>query len=646
MFRKILIAMLFNILVIYAQPQKYFIYFTDKSSARKANWQEIAASHLSQRALERRQRLGIPLDWFDLPVDENYVAQVESLGAQIVHRLKWLNAVSVRCEPTVLNEIHSLPYVVWTTKVKTMRGKIPQIIKIKGVEPGESFYGSAYQQENMLGVPAMHAAGYRGEGIRIGMLDSGFDLTQSAFDTLIADGRLIAKFDFVHNDTSVGYDSLAGDWDLFGYQHGTATLSCIAAYVPYEMVGVAPGAEIALAKTEIVDTMGVDFERRIEEDNWAAGIEWLDSLDAEIITSSLGYSDFQGDSQDYSFDQLNGDYAITTVAADFAASRGIAVFNSAGNERGSGWNHIIAPADGDSVCAIGAVNFDGSYASFSSPGPTADGRIKPDLAAPGAMVTVWSPDAGAPSYSNGTSFSCPITAGSAALALQALRETTPSIGGWNLIETIKSTADQYDSPDNDYGWGIPKMPIATGIFDGVYGIVKNASSDELIVDAEIVIGNDTILTDARGRFCVYIPVADTNISVSTSMTGYFSEDTIFAHRERQQHYLNIMLTPVVGEIHDVLCYPNPFTDSLTICWKNDDQNFDNAYVCIFSASGKLVREMPVEKFDEYGHLIWDGKNNDGKSISAGIYIVVVQIEKDSECCVDVKTHKIKILCVR
>ena len=646
MFRKIIYTMFLSAVVLYARPQKYFIYFADKGSSRKGNLQAIAEQHLSARAIARRQKLGIPLDWFDLPVDENYVSQVESQGAEIVHRLKWLNAVSVLCEPDVLERIRSLPFVVRTEKVKTLRWKVPKLIRSKGVEPGQSFYGSAYQQENMLGVPAMHDAGYHGEGILIGMLDSGFDLTQEAFDSLLDDGRLIAKYDFVHNDTSVGYDSLAGDWDLFGYQHGTATLSCIEAFVPDVMVGVAYESEIALAKTEIVDTLGTDYERQVEEDNWAAGIEWLDSIGVDIVSSSLGYSDFQGDSQDYSFDQLNGDYAITTVAADLAASRGIAVFNSAGNERGSSWNHIITPADGDSVCALGAVNFDGSYASFSSPGPTADGRIKPDLSAPGAGVTVWNPDLGNVAYSSGTSFSCPITAGAAALVLQALQESNPSIGGWSLILTIKNTADQYISPDNDYGWGIPKMPVAAGISDGIYGIVKNANTDEPIPEANIVLGNDTISTDARGIFCEYIPVADTTISLMASMTGYFSKDTTFEHRERQQHYLSIMLSPVVGEIHDILCYPNPFADSLTICWKTDDQNFDNAYVWIFSPSGEIVKEFSAHQFDKYGHIIWDGKNDAGKDVSSGVYIVMVQIEKNSDCCSDVKTHTFKVLHIR
>ncbi len=644
--RKIVLLTVLLAGVLFAGEGKYFVFFADKGDGEKSGWRQRAAQSLSPRALERRRRMGIPLDWYDLPVCENYVRQIEALGAQVVHRSKWLNAVSVRCADSLIPAIRSLPFVVRVRPVRVFVEKLPRPHRLYRPAVEDSFYGAAYQQAEMLGVPIMHQAGFLGEGILIGMLDSGFKIDVAAFDSLIADGRLVAKYDFVHNDTSVGYDSLAGDWDLGGFEHGTETFSCIGAYVPGQMVGVAPGASFALAKTEITDSMGADFERRIEEDNWVAGIEWLDSVGADIITSSLGYYDFQGDSEDYSFEQLNGDFATTTVAADIAASRGIAVFNSAGNERGSSWNHIIAPADGDSVCAVGAVRFDGEYAFFSSPGPTADGRTKPDLAAPGQLVAVWDPVVDEVSYASGTSFSCPITAGAAALVLQALREENPSLGGWDLIEILKSAADQYDSPDNDYGWGILKAPVAAGIRDAVFGVVVNNSTGEPMTDLPVAFSEDTVFTDARGRFSFLFPVQDTQIALRIDADGFVLYDTSFSHRARQTHALRINLVPVLGTVEEILCYPNPFVDSLVICWNDEADVEKDAYVRIFSADGSLVRAFEPRPFSGYGVMIWDGKNQSGEPVAPGIYVVIVQTENSDGCCSEVKTHKFKVFCAR
>ncbi|RKZ34663.1 hypothetical protein DRQ33_01690 [bacterium] len=643
MFKNIVIILMICAIAIYARPQKYLVYFEDKGISEKSDWTQIAAKTLSQRSLQRRQHANIPLDWYDLPVEENYVQQVENLGAEIVHNLKWFNAVSVICEPETLALIRYLPFVSRTEKIRTLHAKLPPRIALQRVAYVDSFYGSAFQQADMLKVPFMHSAGYMGEGIIIGILDSGFDIYQTAFDSVRTYGRILSTYDFVHNDSSVGYDTSANDWDQGGYGHGTMTFSCIAAYIPGTMVGVAPKSSFVLAKTEIIDTLGGEYERQIEEDNWAAAVQWMDSVGVDIISSSLGYYDFQGDSQDYSFEQMNGDFAITTVAADFAASRGIAVFNSAGNERVSGWGHILAPADGDSVCAVGATDFAGNYASFSSPGPTADGRIKPDLSAPGAVITVWNPDENAIGYSSGTSFSCPITAGTAALVLQARRASNPELSGWDLIEILKESADQTLSPDNDYGWGIVKAPVAAGIMDGIYGMVSNSNSGQLLPDIPVIIGTDTFFTDVRGIFFIPIPKQDSTITIRLAADGYFYQETTFTHRESQIHRMQIPLTPVVEESAEILCYPNPFTDSLTICWRENDNQQRYAYIDIFSPSGELVRQLPEQDFIEYGHIIWDATNDHGKPIAPGIYFVLVQTESKSNCCSAVQMHKFKVL---
>jgi len=649
MFRKSLIIAVFITGILFAAPQKYFVYFEDKGNSEKSNWREFAARSLSERSLESRERLAIPLDWADIPIADEYVERLEGLGIQVVHRLKWFNAVSVLCEPGMLPRIESLPFVKKIEKVKRIRAKLPQPDIKDIIHPIEdSDYGNAYQQAEILGVPMMHDAGYRGEGILIGMLDSGYEIDRAAFDSINAQGRIIAKYDFVYNDTSLGYNADIPDWDLRGYSHGTKTFSCIGANVPGTMVGIAPNASFALAKTEITDTLWNDFERQIEEDNWAAGIQWLDSIGVDIITSSLGYHSFEDSTENYIFEELNGDIAITTVAADWAASRGRAVFNSAGNDRqDEDWAHINTPSDGDSVCSVGATDFAGDIASFSSPGPSGDGRTKPNIAAPGYRVAIWDPDSDTNTTGSGTSFACPIAAGAAALVLQyKFAHGSSTMGGWNLVELLMETADQYNCEDNDFGWGILKIPVASGLRDGIFGQVVDMVSRTPIESVLVTAGGDTALTDARGRFCVYIAPEDTTLSVLAIMEGYFSESISIDHRQSQRHMLAFELDPVVPDIQAYICYPNPFCENITFAWRTDSDRERYAYVSIFTAAGELVRQIDVDTYSEYGHITWDGKNESSGNVAPGIYIAIIQTEPIYDDDIDIETHKLKILCVR
>ncbi len=618
-----------------------WVFFADKGNNEKGDITALAARNLSLRALERRRRLNIPLDIKDIPVPENYVAAVESLGAKVIHKSRWLNAVSVLCDESTIEKLLALPFVKSVEPVKALRSKYPSPIKGNWRITGGGIYGAAKQQNEIVGADRMHQAGYHGEGVLIGMLDSGFDIDQPAFDSLIAQNRIVAKYDFVHNDTSVGYDTLAGDFDIHGYWHGTMTLSCIGANLPETMVGVAPSASFALGKTEITDSLGHAYERNIEEDNWVAGAEWLDSLGADIISSSLGYYTFDSGENSYTFDQLNGDIAIVTNAADIAASKGIAVINSAGNERGSEWGHIITPADGDSVCAVGATTFDGWFASFSSPGPTADGRTKPDLSAPGYMVAVWNPDIAGVYLGSGTSFSCPITAGTAALVLQALRSDSSEIGGWDLIETMKNTADQADEPDNDFGWGIPKAPVAANISDAIFAKITDLKTGQIIEDATVIVNAETLYSDKRGIICAYIPKSDTIYEISAKYIGYFKYTEEIFHRAGQIHRLKIALETVVQMDRELLCYPNPFDDSLTIVWTSNGDDVNPTIVHIFNAAGEIVREIKSENGRHF--VLWDGKNRGGNYVADGVYIVVADISNGDGSS---KTRRIKALKIR
>jgi serine protease AprX len=230
--------------------------------------------------------------------------------------------------------------------------------------------------------------------------------------------------------------------------HGTYTLSALAGFKEGQLIGPAYGASFLLAKTE-----NTDYERHIEEDNWVAGAEWADSLGADIISSSLGYRDFDSSNTSYTWKDMDGNTTIVTIGADVAASRGILVVNSAGNEGSASGNinTLVAPSDGDSVLAVGAVYSSGALVSFSSMGPTADGRIKPDVVARGFgtyCASSW--DTSGYAGVSGTSLSCPLVAGASALVLQA----NPTFSNMDIINALKNTASQAQTPNNEYGWGI------------------------------------------------------------------------------------------------------------------------------------------------------------------------------------------------
>lgn len=435
------------------QRFKVWVFFTDKG-ATELNEIEFLVENkvrkLLPRTLSRRKKAtgeerisGL----FDLDVSKEYIDSVLRTGA--VHRTtsRWLNAVSIEATAREIHEISLLPFVSSVRPVAgLMRREIPPEISATREEPflnlREAFqhdYGNSLTQSMLIVVPPLHDLGYSGNGILIGVLDTGFRKDHLAISGL----DIVAEHDFVFDDDDTQYDP--SDPDDYSDSHGTAVLSIMAGNAEGELIGPAFGASFLLGKTE--DTRS---ETPIEEDYWVEGIEWMETQGVDIVSSSLGYTRFDDDTG-YEFSDLDGNTAVTTVAADFAASLGVLVVNAAGNSRGSEWGHIITPADGDSVMAVGAVNSAGVLASFSSPGPTYDGRTKPDVCAMGVgNYYALNVDTVSYSYGSGTSFATPMVAGAAALILEAQQ-------GWTameIMEKLKDTASQSDFPDNDYGWGI------------------------------------------------------------------------------------------------------------------------------------------------------------------------------------------------
>ncbi|RMG54959.1 MAG: T9SS C-terminal target domain-containing protein [Bacteroidetes bacterium] len=405
---------------------RYWVFLTDKAPE--------ATPALSPAALAHRARQGIVPDQRDLPVRADYVAAIAATGAGMHHTSRWFNAVTATLTPAQRAAVADLPFV---QKVQPVR-HLSRPAEVEAECPEEPFYGEHLRQLHMLGINALHQQGYTGAGVTVAVFDNGYHRVDSlpAFAHLFEEGKILATRDYVD-----------GDDDVFSpcihCRHGTYVFSILAARAPGRLIGAAPDAQFILLRTE--DDYG---ESRQEEDNWVAAAEFADSLGAQIFTTSLGYFDFDDSEEDYRTTDLDGNTTIITRAADLAASRGILVVNSAGN---NGWRGINAPADGDSVLAIGAVNECREYSAFSSRGPTADGRLKPDLAAMGEYAFFLHPD-GEMRRGNGTSFSCPLVSGLAA----CLQQAVPGAGNMDLYEALLQSGDQHDAPDNYLGHGLPQ----------------------------------------------------------------------------------------------------------------------------------------------------------------------------------------------
>lgn len=429
----------------------YWFQFTDKASTPYSLDQPL--DFLSQRAIDRRTRQNIALDSSDLPVDPSYIQAVVDEGSFYLTHSKWFNAVTV----VVLNDdirdsILDLPFVVGGTPVAKRTDKPSEENKFSPLaeekalnlnEFSDDDYGSAFNQIDMLGGISLHNQGFRGEGMLIAVLDAGFPNVDNfpVFDSLRNDGRLLGGWDFVQQDNSIFEDN----------SHGQSVLSTMAGYLPGSFIGTAPKASYLLLRTE-----NGNSETRVELDYWVAGAEFADSAGADIINSSLGYTTFDGDQFDFSYDDMDGNTVRGTIGADIAASKGILVVNSAGNSGDKPWKYIGAPADGDSVLAIGAVGADGTRVSFSSIGPSSDGDVKPNVCAQGFQAAIVN-GSGALSAGNGTSFAGPIMAGMAACLWQAHRD---SLTNMDIFHAIERSAHKFNNPDDFYGYGIPNFAKA------------------------------------------------------------------------------------------------------------------------------------------------------------------------------------------
>ena len=437
-----------------AQPRlsKYWVEFSDKAGTPYCVCRP--GEFLSARALDRRAREGVAIDASDLPVSPVYLNALRNLGARIHNTSRWLNAAAVIADSAAAQQIGQLPFVKKVAylgpdlRIKNPPNRPPKQRTFLAEAPrmrgaGAQSMGHAQGQNRQLGIPLLYQAGVRGRGIWVAILDGGFTNadTLNFFDSLAVNNLLFEGWDFVERDRAV-YESST---------HGTAVLSVMGAHLPGYFVGTAPEATYFLLKTEDV---GGEFP--IEEANWVAGAEWADSLGVDVINASLGYTHFNDDALNHAYQTLDGNTAIASRGASFAARKGMIVFNSAGNSGDEPWRHIGVPADAHGLVAVGAVNAKGRRARFSSVGPSADGRIKPDLVAPGDGVAVSGYSGVKLGSSSGTSLASPMLAGAVASVWSAY----PDKPSREILGAVFRSADQYDRADNLRGYGIPNMTLA------------------------------------------------------------------------------------------------------------------------------------------------------------------------------------------
>ncbi len=417
-----------------------WVYFSDKPQA--TDYLDHPSNMLSQRALDRRERLHINLDEKDVPVDNNYISQiVNANGITYKAKSKWLNAIHVQGTEhdiralTGFDFVDRIEFANKNLGIVNRPNTMPQ--KPKQYKRTTYDYGQASTQINMLNGALLHQHNYTGQNVLLAVIDAGFKQvdTSAFFHHLFVEHKLIDTYNFVgHNPNVYQY-----------HYHGTEVLSTIVAKSNGLFVGTAPDVSVALYISE-----DVTHETPLEESYWAEAAERADSIGVDVINTSLGYNLFDRPEYNYSQADLNGHSAFISRAAEIAVSRGINVVVSAGNSgQNSQWPKIGFPADAQGVITVGAVDSNRMRAGFSSIGPTADGRIKPDVMAMGQGATVF--------YNhqilsnNGTSFSSPIIAGIVACMVQAMPDKQPA----EIKEALIAIADRYHNPDNYYGYGIP-----------------------------------------------------------------------------------------------------------------------------------------------------------------------------------------------
>lgn len=627
---------------------KYFIYFKDKviePSERLEKGSALynsAISMLSQKSIERRiKNLGDNniITYEDLPLNQEYISQIEKDGIRIQNKLRWFNAVTAYLTEAEKSKLTGLPFVEKIEPVKkfVFKSPEPEQTPVLLKQPSDSFafdYGPSFGQLQLSDVPAVHSKGITGKGVLLGLLDTGFNWKNHES---LKDATVVAEYDFIFKDNLTQNDSLDHPEQ---HNHGTLVFSIVGGFKDSSLIGSAYGADFILAKTEDIRS-----EKHIEEDNYAAAIEWMESYGVDITSSSLGYSTFDPPEFSYSYSDMDGKSTIVTRAVETAFRKGVVTISSAGNEGGTSWYYITAPADGINTLAIGAVNNQNQIASFSSRGPSYDGRIKPDVVTQG--VSVYCANAGNFSgyiTASGTSVAAPIASGIAALLLSAY----PHLKNTQVRNILKETADNSYSPNNDIGYGLlsavnaiefPNLKASEGtyILNKMFIMKNNIFPQTVFIHYST---NGTDYTEAQMQFSdsskytfkfPYLfndELVDFYFSYEDN-TGATFREPVNSNYKFYYGSLDISLDTEVKKAYtDYIVsepYPNPFYPSqstfTSISLKSS--GIENLTIRIIDPLGQQVGYYNTVTTDGENRFDWYGKNENGVPVASGVYYFLI-----------------------
>jgi serine protease AprX len=637
------------LLSLYSFPQnKYMIYFKDKginpgqTLSKTSALYKGALSNLTERAIERRKKLlgDEIISYEDLPIRNKYIDILNSLGVKIVHKLTWFNAVSAYIDDSQLTTIRELPFVVKVEPVKVMKFKrnmIEQSGLEKSNDASELNYGSSFTQLNLMDVPIVHSKGFIGEGVIIGLLDTGFRWRDH--ESLI-NADVIAEYDFIFDDSITANqpeDTPSQD------SHGTSVFSEVGGFKDSTLIGASYGSSFILAKTEDIRS-----ETHVEEDNYAAALIWMENYGVDITSSSLGYSEFDTSTYSYTYEDMNGETTIVTKACELAFSKGVVTITAAGNEGNTSWHYITAPGDGFNTITVGAVYSSNKVTSFSSRGPTYDGRIKPDILAQGSGVFAVSAS-GFTRYNTGfagTSAAAPLACGVVGLLLSA----HPYLTNVQVRDILLRTADNFSSPDNNRGYGLVSAAKAINYpnvqIDNSNNIIHKIFINDYAVDPTTVEINYSVdgpdyvqqnmSFEGTFKYNFVLPTFNDGDSVEFYFTYSDSSGTNYREPSDRNYMFTyggkfVTLTPEINNVPTsyVLSqnYPNPFNGQTKINFVSSGKQ--SAELIVYDILGQKIRilfnSVPGVGLNT---ISWDGKNEDGLGVSSGVYYYVLKIGDD------------------
>jgi len=626
--------------------EKYFIYFTDKGTENSNSLNKNSAAYvqavqdLSPKAVERRRKnMGEDfITYDDLPINKNYIAELESLNIKIIRKLNWFNSVSAYLTFDQIEIIKNLPYVKSIEPVKKLYFQNDSLIN----SDQQSFkeldttygYGVSFNQMNLSDVPIVHSKNINGQNVLIGILDSGFDWE---LHNSLKDRNVIAEYDFIFDDSVTANQT--GD-NPGQDSHGTYVFSILAGFVDNVLIGPAFNSSFILAKTEDIRS-----ETHIEEDNYAAALIWMESYGVDITTSSLGYNIFDS-GYSYTYSDMDGRTTIVTKAVDLAFQRGVSTFTAAGNEGNNSWGYIIAPADGFNTIAVGAVNELGILASFSSHGPTSDGRIKPEVVAHG--VSTYGAVAGTNNgyrFANGTSAATPIASGVAALLLSAF----PHLKNTQIRSIILETSSNSINPNNQIGYGIISAKNAIEFpnleyVNGSYVLHKTIFEEHVdpqsvkvvFIYDDIVIPGEQMSNIDVYNYSVQVPQTINGKQVEFYFT--FSDSTNNNFRfpsvgEYKFKYgsdiisLNLDIQTPTSDYEVSDFFPNPFipAEHKYVSFKYYTSGSEIFKVLIIDGAGQKVKEVSLSTLPGINYFEWDGFSDRGYLCASGVYYALIQI---------------------